>query len=323
VRRAARIGLALVGAVIWSGLAVAYLVRPDAAALVTLFPAWGWGLAGLLALLPVRRLYHRSAVWAAAAAWLLFIPLFAEEPASLIRGLAQARYLLPVPAKPPGLVRVVSLNCAGGDPAAAQEVIAYHPDIVLLQESPRAADVEAVARALFGASGTAIVGWDTAIVARAPLALTQPARASSYWVEARARLPDGREAELVSLRYVPPVLSLAFWSPESWREQAENRQARRRQAEQLRARMAALPDIPLIVGGDFNAPADDAVCRLLKPRLRDTFREAGCGWGSTGTNDYPLVRVDQVWASRPFRAVGVVARKTAHSDHRLVVCDLR
>ena len=78
----------------------------------------------------------------------------------------------------------------------------------------------------------------------------------------------------------------------------------------------------LIVGGDFNAPPRDAALTPLRPRLFDTFTEAGRGWGNTGTNDYPLFRVDQIWASRGFKAESVTAHKTIHSDHRMVVCDL-
>ena len=62
--------------------------------------------------------------------------------------------------------------------------------------------------------------------------------------------------------------------------------------------------------------------RSLTPRLRDPFREAGRGWGDTITNDLPFLRIDQVWVSREFRPVSVVARRTRRSDHRMVVCDL-
>ena len=39
-------------------------------------------------------------------------------------------------------------------------------------------------------------------------------------------------------------------------------------------------------------------------------------------SDIPLLRIDQIWTSDHFRAVRVRARKTEHSDHRMVVCDL-
>jgi hypothetical protein len=78
----------------------------------------------------------------------------------------------------------------------------------------------------------------------------------------------------------------------------------------------------VVLGGDFNAPQGDAVFRCLTPRLHDAFREGGRGWGDTITNDVPFLRIDQVWVSRVFRAVSVVTRRTRHSDHRFVVCDL-
>ena len=104
---------------------------------------------------------------------------------------------------------------------------------------------------------------------------------------------------------------------------ASERPRPRRQILEL---MQHVEDIPaeshLIVGGDLNSPAGDAALAPLGQRLFDTFQKGGRGWGCTGTNEYPLFRVDQIWASRGFRAVSVTAQKTLHSDHRMVVCDL-
>ena len=77
------------------------------------------------------------------------------------------------------------------------------------------------------------------------------------------------------------------------------------------------------MGGDFNAPAGDAIFELLYPNLRDAFGEAGVGWGNTITNDYPFLRIDQVWVSHHFQVQRVISRKTAFSDHRMVICDLQ
>ncbi|MBI4474447.1 MAG: hypothetical protein HY646_17385 [Acidobacteria bacterium] len=77
-----------------------------------------------------------------------------------------------------------------------------------------------------------------------------------------------------------------------------------------------------MVGGDFNAAAGDASDRDLQPDLHDAFAEAGRGWGNTLLNDLPVVRIDQIWVSRHFRAVNVRAYRTRYSDHRAVVCDL-
>jgi len=75
--------------------------------------------------------------------------------------------------------------------------------------------------------------------------------------------------------------------------------------------------------GDFNAPPDDAVFRLLRPRFADAYRRAGVGWGNTIVNDYPVLRIDQIWVSDQFSPRLVYARATEHSDHRMVICDLR
>ena len=82
------------------------------------------------------------------------------------------------------------------------------------------------------------------------------------------------------------------------------------------------PDVPVVFGGDFNAPAGDALFSLARPRFHDTFAEGGRGWGNTVLNELPAERFDQIWSSACFRATSVIARKTVHSDHRMVVADL-
>jgi endonuclease/exonuclease/phosphatase (EEP) superfamily protein YafD len=87
--------------------------------------------------------------------------------------------------------------------------------------------------------------------------------------------------------------------------------------------LSALPaDRPLIMGGDFNSPAGDAIFRLMPKRLHDSSREGGIGWSDTAFNHVPVLRVDQVWISDQLTAEAVVARETVNSDHRMVVCDL-
>jgi len=219
---------------------------------------------------------------------------------------------------------VVSLNCAGGSIEAAAEVARCQPDIVLLQESPGPREVERLSPQLFGKDAATLVGLDASILLRGrltPVRLPRPLGA--YFVQAHARLASGIETEVISLRLTPAIVRLDLWRPDCWREQAANRRLRREQLRAVVQQIAALPRAaPLLLGGDFNAPAGDAIFRLLQPRLRDSFREAGLGWGDTILNDMPLQRIDQVWINDRFRTAAVVARKTQNSDHRLVVCDL-
>ena len=305
-------------------LSVCYAGRFDACAAVTVFPVWAWLVPGLaVAALGFGRGGNRAAA-AAIAGWLVFLLAFAEEPWSLLGSLTPSGFDPQTAEKRVEALRVVSLNCNVGDVRAAGEVARYRPDVVLLQESPGRGDVEALAKALFGAEAGVVDGVDASMIVRgrvAPADLTPVQR--SYFVQARVRFASGSEVEILGARLIPAVFRFDLWSPECWREQARNRRARRSQLRAIADRIGSLPsDLPVILGGDFNAPQGDAVFRLLTPRLHDAFREGGRGWGDTITNGLPFLRIDQVWASGSFRAVGVVARTTRHSDHRVVVCDL-
>lgn len=301
------------------GLAFCYGLRPDACAAVTVFPPWLWLLPLLFGAAVAGRALGRRWGLPLLACCGAFLFAFAEEPHSLLR-------LGPAPdaraERSPGVIRLVSLNCGGGLPEAAAEVERWRPDIALLQEVPAQSAVEAVARRLYGPSAGVVLGYDAAVLAPRAVAVGSP-REHGFFVAARVTLPDGGAANVVSLRLTPPLVRMDLWSPDCWRAQRENREVRRAEMATLLDDLAARhEDIPLIVGGDFNAPGGDAVPRMLAPRLRDSFREAGLGWGNTGLNNIPVTRIDQVWISRQFLARGVIASKTVHSDHRIVVCDL-
>lgn len=316
------VGLLAASGVLCLAMALCYLLRADGCAAITVFPAWVWAVPGLLLALAGWRMGWRAVV-ALFALWVLYLGVVPEEGRVLL-----AHRPLPPVAPPPGAIRVVSLNCGGGNPLAADEVLAYHPDIVLLQESPSSRHVEALARRLFPQDPVTLVGVDAAIITHGRLEPMPPPRSlptlvRGAYVYARVTLPGGRRIGVVSLRLLPPLLRMDLWSPACWRDQRENRQLRRAQLRAITGQYADWPTTePLILGGDFNAPAGDAVCRLLTPRLHDAFREGGAGWGNTHMSDLPLLRIDQIWLSPNLRATAVTARPTRHSDHRMVVCDL-
>jgi endonuclease/exonuclease/phosphatase (EEP) superfamily protein YafD len=305
-------------------LALCYGTRSDRCAAVTILPTWAWIAPGLVLATLAWSRRTRRAVVAVGLLWIVYLLAFAEEAGSLVRLRAWPAAEWQAARARGRALRVVSLNCAGGSAEAAGEVATYQPDLVLLQESPGRREVERLARRLFGSQGAALVGPDASLIARgslAPAPLAPGLRAT--FVQARVRFACGIVAEVISLRLTPAIVRLDFWSPDCWREQTDNRRVRREQLRAVAARVAAQPpDTPLIVGGDFNAPAGDAIFRLFRPRLRDTFRESGLGWGDTILNEIPLQRIDQVWTSAPFHCTAVVARRTRASDHRMVICDL-
>ncbi|MGC8784761.1 MAG: hypothetical protein ACP5RN_10320 [Armatimonadota bacterium] len=53
------------------------------------------------------------------------------------------------------------------------------------------------------------------------------------------------------------------------------------------------------------------------------FGGAGAGWDNTITNEYPFHRIDQIWLSPNLRPLRVRAYRTQHSDHRIVMCEVR
>jgi vancomycin resistance protein VanJ len=202
-------------------------------------------------------------------------------------------------------------------------VAALRPDVVLIQESPGREPLVALARELFANEGHVLVGVDASIVVHGIIEpLPVPDDVTTYAVHGRVRLVDGPEIEVISLRLEAPIVRIDLWLPECWREQRANRQRRRKQLETiLGVASRSKNKLPLIVGGDFNAPPGDAIFQALPP-LHDAFGEAGRGWGNTIINAAAFLRIDQIWLSSEFQAVDVYSRKTEHSDHRMVVCDV-
>ncbi|HEY3265448.1 MAG TPA: endonuclease/exonuclease/phosphatase family protein [Armatimonadota bacterium] len=289
-----------------------YAVRPDPLAAFTVWPTWLWTSAGLLlAAMGGRRTPRRAALWLLAA-WIGYTAAFTEEARSLLRE--------PAGPKPPGAIRVVSVNCAGGNAAVAAEAMALSPDIVLLQESPSLAQLRRVAAAA-GPGWSVAAGPEGSILAHGTMKRVGPP--SGAFTHARVNLSGGVWLDVISLRLSTPAFRADLWSPDCWRSYAANRA---RQREELREAAGHLARYgaggPAIVGGDFNAPQGDGAFTAMPTGFRDAFRESGRGWGDTILNDCPVLRIDQAWVSQGLSVHAVWARRTANSDHRMVVCDL-
>jgi endonuclease/exonuclease/phosphatase (EEP) superfamily protein YafD len=139
----------------------------------------------------------------------------------------------------------------------------------------------------------------------------------------KVKLHSGIEAEVLSVHLESPEYRRDFRHLGYWHEQAQRRRIHRKQMEEVVWRIQRLaPETPIIVGGDFNAPACDGIFRLLRSRLQDTFAQAGIGWGNTIFNHRPVLRIDQIWVNDRFRPAVVVVRESKYSDHRMVICDL-
>ncbi len=283
----------LFSAALLAMMTACYSQRYDACAFVTLFPAWCGAVLGLAAAWAGFSRRHRLPSTLLAVLWLAFLLAFADGPMSLARG------CLPAPERGNQL-RVVSLNCAGNS-AAAGEVRPMDPDIVLLQESPSADTLDALAREMYGSSANLVRGYDASILARGLVEAVQvPPEHRGNFVHARVEF-DGTMINVISLRLLPCPIRFDFWSPDCWRYYRSNREMRRQQLARIVAYVKTLSvDEPLIVGGDFNCPPGDAAILLREPRLQDAFLIAGRGWGATIIDlaGWPLIRIDQIWTSR-------------------------
>lgn len=304
--------------VVATGAGAACIWRPDFLAALTLIPAWYWLICGLLSTGLAWCKSRRRTVGALAGLWIIFVIGWVEEIRSVPRAVgfnakSEANSV-------DRAIRIVSLNCAN-EVNCVVDLERVHPDVVLLQEAPGIDGLAQMTARLFGAGGSFLSGGDTAILTRGKLNQLFADR-SAHFVAGTVQFEDGRRFDCVSLRLAPPPSRLDFWSPGFWRD---HRDARNMHRHQLRQIMASIPATPsasvLVIGGDFNTVPLDRALDELRPNLCDTFDKRGLGWGATGTNEWPLFRVDQVWTSAQFVPVRVAVGKTKYSDHRMVICD--
>ncbi len=298
----------------------AYATRPDWCAAATFYPAWVWTLAGVVLALPYAFASIRSTC-CLLLAWLAFTGWFVDEAKPLVYRSIYADRTIDF-ARSEGTLLVVSLNCAGGNMNAARELLAFEPDVVLLQERPNdLQDLRELANELCGTGSVLRYGVDTAVIARGTLISDADSNSTDRFLShARVRLQNGKSVALYSIHLQPPIIDTDLLSVECWRSHALDRDARRKQLRKAIAGCDKIPaGTPTIFGGDFNVPANDGSLNELRKNLRDGFSQGGWGIGNTAINTLALFRVDQIWCSSSVRTEFVSAIKSKYSDHRIVI----
>ena len=296
--------------------ALIFSVQPDWCAAVLVLPRWLWIGPGLvLAFLGLTR-RHRKWALIAILLWLMYAIAFVQELRSLIRWKTSPNSQR--------ALRVISLNCNGGNESAAAEVKSYSPDLIFFEETPPRAGVKKMATNLLGPEAETLCSSDLSLIARGKV-MPQPVQyaESAPFIHARVQFSSGPVAEVFVVRLLPYNIRADLWSPECWHNQCEIRKKQRAQFEWIEREVEKVPQqTPIILGGDFNLPAGDKLFQILKRRLHDTFYETGHGWGDTLDDDIPVLRIDQIWCNNRFSPVSTAAHHTNNSDHRMVVCDL-
>ncbi len=313
--------------VVWLTLFALVLValchrwQPDAVAALTAIPPWCWIVVGApLILLNLRRVCRWEKLAAAGTVGMVLLTSV-EQLRSVTRFVLLGG--IPVASESHNQsLRVASHNCSTGSLSAAEEVVPFRPDVVLLQESPSLERVTKLAHKLFPDGSAVVWSPDCTIIARGRL--IRSATPADFFVQATVAVAEGAEIEVFSVRLMPPVVRYDLWSPSCWSEHTAARIARTAQVSVIRRALEKVPGHrPVFVGGDFNAPAGDGALAKLSPTFTDAFDSAGTGWGGTVLNAVPMHRFDQLWTSAAIQPVAVWSEKSNHSDHRLVVGDFR
>ncbi len=94
------------------------------------------------------------------------------------------------------------------------------------------------------------------------------------------------------------------------------------QADTLAANIKTSP-YPFVVCGYFNATPVSYAYRNIKKRLRDSFREAGHGYGHTYRGFFNTLRIDYIMHSRTVECVEYASPSFDCSDHNPVVVKMR
>jgi vancomycin resistance protein VanJ len=298
----------------------------------------------LLTLLIARR---RSALFATAVPWVMFLALYGElfvpRPAHV------ADWLDPDPAGATNL-RVMTFNVLALQRPTnelAQIVLDVDPDVLMTQElTPSLADaIEQAAGDRYPFSSLrASGGWEgQGIWSRYPIVREERwdgSRRGANWQHVVLDV-DGRPVHLVNLHLSTPAVN--WRTPEALPVPVvvgEVSEARALEVAWLAPRLQQLakgPD-PVIVTGDLNlTDQTPEFRRLLGAGYSDAYRKAGWGFGLTfpavprarllGRTylvRFPLVGIDHVLVSPEVRVRGAkVWPEAGRSDHRPIVADLQ
>ena len=300
-----------------------YINRWDKATAVTVFPLWSWALVGFVILAIAWPFNRNRFSLLVASVWAMTALVGADEIPGIVNTIKGKKLTAEHPQshreKP--VLRVATINCKNRRVEALLETKPYSPDVVFVQESPSNAQLKQLAKQIHGADGTAAGGFNCGIIAAGELKTLKNSRSPRY-THATLTRPDGSQVDLVSIHLNHAITRWDLWHKDCWKTHYQNRKTRREELITILAEVSQNHGgRSVIFGGDFNAPASDAVFNLLRHNFVDSYRAVGSGWGNTFFNRLPVLRIDQLWATFDVQAVNARAFATRNSDHRLLVCD--
>ncbi|MEJ6718190.1 MAG: endonuclease/exonuclease/phosphatase family protein [Akkermansiaceae bacterium] len=304
---------------------ILYVRLPLRFAAFTVFPIWVWGSIGLILGIFSFIVYRARLSLLTVLIWTFTILIISDEARSL--GRLGIEPLVEGPPKHHAgskVLRVITFNCAGRtNPTDA--IRGFKPDIIFLQEIPYAYHLKHLIDELFNGNGDYRYDRSKACGVIVRGTINSQIKVPKYRSQLlSAEMPNGRHLQLLNVHLQPAATNLRLFDRECWHEHSHNRNLRQTElsyALSVLKQKTSYPRIPTIIAGDFNAPANDVVYRLLEPEFTDAFDEVGTGWANTYHRSLPLLRIDHIYGSEKLVPVRSRAFKRAKSDHRMVVAD--
>lgn len=303
----------------------AFSRQPDRLAAYTVLPIWAWGGLGLVWSCAAFYFCRAPLSLVMTAVWAVTLLVGADEArvlANLGKSAPEPGYPEPVNGTP--VIRAITMNCsifAHGSPA--EDIAAWHPDIVLLQDAfPH--QVKSIADALYGGHGDYRTRGTNGIVTRWKIEREIRNPTAERNQQVTVLTPDGTRIEIVNVHLQSAATNLRFWDRAAWREHRVNRALRLSElatTTKVLEDTTNFPHTPTLFGGDFNAPANDIAQRQLGRDFDDAFAAAGTGWGDTYHRRFPILRIDALHATRHLQPVRALTVTSRHSDHRMVIAD--
>lgn len=302
-------------------ITLAYLWRPRFLDPITIWPFWFWTGLGLVLALPGVFGDRRRLLWALGA-WLALTLLIAEEPRFLLRAAVGGA---PEVGEPGRVLRIVTINCAGGNIEALRDALALDPDIITVQERPGTRQMEELVAGRPGWQVAPSIG--AAVLARGEVGYTELERHFSHFMTIATVTPERLDPPVrltvLSVHLNLPALRMDLWDPRAWARSLKLRGVREQSMRLVTLLLdQARAEGPVVLGGDFNTPGQDSLLDPFRDRLSDCFAAAGRGWPNTIVADHPMSRIDGIWVSDPMRPLSARVVYTPNSDHRMVVADV-
>lgn len=316
--------LVLTSLALHAGTVFCYSRQPDSLAALTVLPLWFWGGLGLLLSCTALLTLRATLSLFVSVIWILTILLESDE-AKILANLGKEQ-----PKKGPAatyrsepVIRVLSLNCKNcqlGNPI--NDILAWNADVILLQEI-YPYSVKGICDKAFQGKGHYRVHNTSGIISRWPI--TRDGRIDQFRDhQASIMLPDDSKLEVCNVHLNTAATDARIWNRECWRTHKINRLTRRFELGAILQTLdstASPVNHAVILGGDFNAPAQDTTYRLLNRDYQDAYLDAGSGWSNTFPRQFPMMRLDHIYSSRLLRAVRATVETIAHSDHRMLIVD--